>query len=94
MTAQQIIIGVFVLINLFSFFIMGRDKRKAIKGKANKRAPEGFLFFLATMFGSVGVFLGMYAFRHKTKKWYFQIGIPMLVLQNVASIVVIFQLTA
>jgi uncharacterized membrane protein YsdA (DUF1294 family) len=42
------------------------------------------LFFLAAAFGSVGVYAGMFAFRHKTRKWYFAVGIPLLMLQNLA----------
>jgi uncharacterized membrane protein YsdA (DUF1294 family) len=44
---------------------------------------------MATMFGSIGVYLGMFAFRHKTHKWYFMIGIPMLVIQNLALLYLI-----
>lgn len=73
----------FLAINLMAFLIMLLDKNKS-KGKGVERISEGMLFFLATIFGSVGVLAGMFAFRHKTQKWYFLIGIPMLILQNVA----------
>jgi uncharacterized membrane protein YsdA (DUF1294 family) len=82
MNALQILIGIFAAINLFAFFMMARDKRKSIRGNGQKRTPEGIIFFLAAAFGSIGVYLGMLTFRHKTKKWYFQIGIPLLILQN------------
>ncbi|HBU10631.1 MAG TPA: DUF1294 domain-containing protein, partial [Candidatus Moranbacteria bacterium] len=39
-------------------------------------------FFIATAFGSVGVYAGMFVFHHKTQKWYFLVGIPLLILQN------------
>ena len=86
MTSLQILIGIFAAINLFSFFMMARDKRKSIRGNGKRRTPEGIIFFLAAAFGSIGVYLGMLSFRHKTKKWYFQIGIPLLILQNVATL--------
>jgi uncharacterized membrane protein YsdA (DUF1294 family) len=82
---QQILIGLLFVLNLFSFFAMAYDKRKSTRQNA-ERTPEGLLFFMATVFGGVGVFLGMQVFRHKTKKWYFQIGIPLLVLQNIVTI--------
>ena len=85
-TAGKILVGIFVFINIVAFFVMGRDKRKATYGRNAERAPEGFMFFLAAMFGSVGVYLGMLTFRHKTRKWYFQLGIPMLILQNLAAV--------
>lgn len=73
----------FIVVNLIAFFIMWRDKVCSRKSGA-ERIPEGFLFFLATMFGSIGVYAGMFTFRHKTHKWYFLIGIPMLILENSA----------
>ncbi|MEI8344089.1 MAG: DUF1294 domain-containing protein [Candidatus Moraniibacteriota bacterium] len=74
----------FLAINLLAFLIMLLDKKKSKKNGV-ERISEGMLFFLATIFGSVGVLVGMFAFRHKTQKWYFLIGIPMLILENVAS---------
>ena len=75
-----------------AFFIIAKDKRTSIRGNGKRRTPEGKLFFLAAMFGSVGVYLGMLIFRHKTKKWYFQLGIPLLIVQNVATIYLVSQL--
>ena len=68
---------------------MANDKRKSIRGSGKTRTPEGVLFFLAVLFGSIGVYLGMLAFRHKTKRWYFQIGIPLLIVQNLATLYVV-----
>lgn len=82
---QQVLIGVLLLINTFSFFVMAYDKRKAVVGNSTERTPEGFIFFMAAMFGSIGVYAGMFLFRHKIRKWYFQLGIPLLILQNVAT---------
>jgi uncharacterized membrane protein YsdA (DUF1294 family) len=86
MNHQYILIGIFVFVNFIAFCTMAVDKRKSIRGNGKKRTPEGILFFLATFFGSSGVYLGMFAFRHKTRKWYFQLGIPLLILQNVATL--------
>ena len=86
MTTLHVLIGIFVTINVFSFLLMARDKHKSIRGNGKTRTPEGKLFFLAAIFGAVGVYLGMLAFRHKTKKWYFQLGSPLLILQNFATL--------
>lgn len=75
------VFGVFLVVNLLSFFVMFLDKVKSRKKDA-ERISEGMLFFMATVFGAVGVYAGMFAFRHKTQKWYFLIGIPLLILQN------------
>lgn len=73
----------FATINLIAFGIMFLDKRKSQKAGV-ERISEGLLFFMATVFGSVGVYAGMFAFRHKTRKWYFIVGIPLLIVQNIS----------
>ncbi len=73
----------FLIMNGLAFLSMLWDKTQSRKNGA-ERISEGMLFFMATMFGSVGVYLGMFVFRHKTRKWYFLIGIPMLILENIA----------
>ncbi len=83
---EQIFIGTLALINVFAFFVVVSDKRKSTHYGNVKRIPEGLIFFMATIFGGVGVYAGMLIFRHKTKKWYFQIGIPLLILQNLATL--------
>ena len=75
----------FLAVNLIAFLIMLADKIKSAKPGA-ERISEGMLFFLAAAFGSIGVYTGMFAFRHKTQKWYFLIGIPMLIAQNAAAL--------
>ncbi len=65
------------------------DKIKSKKNNAT-RISEGLLFFMAVFFGSVGVYIGMFTFRHKTKKWYFIIGIPLVILQNISFLWMIF----
>lgn len=87
--AQNILLFVFLLINVYTFVSVAYDKRKAIKSHGHRRTPEGFIFFLATMFGAMGVFTAMHLFRHKTRKWYFQIGVPLLIVQNVATVYVL-----
>lgn len=88
----QLIVGIFAALNIVAFLVMGNDKRKAAHGFGADRTPEGFIFFMATMFGSIGVYLGMLAFRHKTRTWYFQIGMPLLILQNLATLYVAWKM--
>jgi uncharacterized membrane protein YsdA (DUF1294 family) len=87
----QIFISGFVLINLLAFGILWVDKIRSRRNN-DKRISEGMMFFLATLFGSVGIFIGMFVFRHKTRKWYFLVGIPLLFFENLATLVVCFQL--
>ncbi len=92
MDTTYVIIGVLVAINLFAFIVTWNDKRKSVEGAHLDRTPEGLLFFFAAAFGSVGVYLAMQLFRHKTKKWYFQLGIPLLILQNAATIYLVVEI--
>ena len=71
--------------NLFSFALMGWDKRCARKGKW--RVPEKRLFLAAGCFGALGGLLGMYVYRHKTKHWYFRIFFPLMLVAQVAILV-------
>ncbi len=87
----QAISAFFVFMNLLAVLIMYIDKRKSRK-EGSERVSEGLLFFLATVFGSAGVFFGMFTFRHKTRKWYFLLGIPLLFLENMALLYVIYLL--
>ena len=83
------LVGFFVITNIIAFLIMWIDKGKAGKKNA-RRISEGMMFFMATIFGSIGVYAGMYLFRHKTKKWYFIIGIPFIILQNIVFLSMIY----
>lgn len=66
------------VINLLTFFIFGIDKYKSKKNYY--RISEKSLFFLCFIGGGIGGFIGMYIFRHKTKKWYFNFLVPVSVI--------------
>ena len=71
-----------IIINFIAFTLMGVDKRKAIQGAW--RIPEKVLFLSAVFGGAVGAWIGMYVFRHKTKHWYFVVGVPLIILVQAA----------
>ncbi len=52
--------------------------------RQNRRVPEKVLFLLAAAGGSLGLYLGMFTFRHKTKHWYFVVGVPLIILVQAA----------
>lgn len=79
----------FLVVNLVAFFVMFLDKIKSKRAGA-ERISEGMMFFMATVFGSVGVYAGMFAFRHKTRKWHFLVGIPLLMIQNSALLYLVY----
>ena len=69
-------------VNVVTFTVYGIDKSKARRGAW--RIPEKTLFLLPLLGGSVGALLGMKAFRHKTKHWYFVWGVPAILLAQAA----------
>ena len=69
-------------INLLAFLIYGADKRKAKRDQW--RIPEKTLFLPALLGGSVGALAGMKVFHHKTRKWYFRFGIPVIFIAQAA----------
>ena len=82
MTWWQVLLIYFLIINVAGFFLMGIDKLRA--KKQVWRVPEKTLFLIAVLGGSVGTNVGMYVFRHKTKHWYFVIGMPLILIAQVA----------
>ena len=76
------VIAWLAVINLIAFAVFGIDKKRAKKGQW--RIPEKTLFLTALLGGSIGALLGMYIFHHKTKHWYFQIGIPAIMIAQIA----------
>ncbi len=80
---QNIIIYV-IAINLFTFFMMWLDKRKAKKGKW--RIPENTLLILVLLGGGIGGIAGMYTFHHKTQKMKFVIGFPAILICQILLI--------
>lgn len=64
----------FVSVNLLGMCLMGMDKSKARRHAW--RISEKTLFLVSILGGSLGTWAGMYLFRHKTKHWYFVLGMP------------------
>ena len=82
--------GYLVLINLLGLFLMGYDKHQAKKG--GFRISEATLFAVAILGGSIGSILGMYLFRHKTRHWYFVVGMPFILLLQAAAAMLVMQM--
>lgn len=78
--------GIYVILNLISFIMFAVDKRKAIKKQW--RISESALI-TASIFGVIGGLCGMYIMRHKTKKPKFYIGIPVILIFEIAAVLLI-----
>lgn len=86
-----IILSYFAFINLTTFLISWGDKRASIKDR--QRTPEATLFMLSALGGSIGMLLSMRIFRHKTKKYKFTLGIPLILLLQVATIAYLYYIS-
>lgn len=76
-----------IVINIFAYILMGYDKRKAKKDQW--RVPESRFFLTAALGGSVGVWLGMQHFRHKTLHKKFKYGIPAIFIAQVLVLILL-----
>lgn len=74
------LLGIF----LVSVVVTIADKHKAKKGAW--RVPEATLLWLAALGGSVAMYLTMHLIRHKTKHLKFMLGIPVIILLQVALV--------
>lgn len=80
-----------ILINLVTFLVFGKDKRRA--RRSEWRTPESTLFILAIAGGSIGALLGMLYFHHKTRKKTFQIGIPLILIVHLLILLLVVATT-
>ena len=81
MDVITLLLEYFIIMNLIGFALMGIDKYRA--KKRSFRIPEATLFIVAIIGGSIGSIIGMYAFRHKTRHWYFVYGMPFVLLLQI-----------
>ena len=72
-------------INVLTFFLYGIDKFKAKHSKW--RVSEAALIWMAIFGGSIGAWLGMKAWHHKTQHKKFKYGIPFILCIQVGLVV-------
>ena len=70
------------VMNVLGVAVMWSGKRRARLHRW--RIPEKVLFGVSLLGGSAGTWAGMYLFRHKTKHWYFVVGMPLILVCQAA----------
>ena len=88
MTLQKLLLIYLAVMTILGFALMGTDKSRARNGKW--RIRERTLFLFSLLGGSIGTLTGMYVFRHKTKHWYFVIGMPLILVAQLALVLWIY----
>ena len=81
---QKIIIIYLTSINVATFITYGIDKMKAKRSKW--RISEATLLGMAVIGGSIGAWLGMRVWHHKTMHKKFQLGIPLILIIQLAIV--------
>ena len=74
-----------VIINIITFLAFAYDKYRAKND--GWRVKNFFLLGLSFLGGSLGGLLGMKFLRHKTKKSYYRLGLPLMLLLQVLVLV-------
>lgn len=81
----KIILFYLMIINTVCYFMFFWDKRLAKRGR--RRISEKSLFLTAILGGSLGGLLAMYMFRHKTLHRKFKLGMPLILIVQLALLV-------
>lgn len=74
-----------LLINIAAYAVYFGDKQRAVKHR--RRIPEHTLILLAAVGGSAGAAIAMRVFHHKTKKPKFYIGVPIILILQIAVLI-------
>jgi uncharacterized membrane protein YsdA (DUF1294 family) len=79
---MQFLIPYLLIINAAGFLVMLADKQYARKNLW--RIPEATLLGVAVVGGSIGMLVGMYTIRHKTRHLKFTLGVPAILAAQLA----------
>ncbi len=71
-------------ISLIAIIVTCHDKRRAIVG--GRRVPEMTLLNISAFGGSVAMYLTMLLIRHKTRHPRFMVGIPFIIILQIAAV--------
>ena len=82
---QHIALIYLAAINAVTFFMYGIDKWKAKKSKW--RIPEATLLMMAVIGGSIGAWLGMKVWHHKTLHKKFRFGVPLILIVQITLLI-------
>ena len=75
---NEVLQNYLIITNIVTFLVYGLDKWKAKKSKW--RVREAALLGLAVLGGSIGAWLGMKVWHHKTMHKKFRYGIPAIII--------------
>lgn len=87
MKLLHLLLIAYLAINVITFIVYGIDKWKARRDKW--RIPESTLLLLAALYGSLGAWLGMKVWHHKTMHKKFRFCVPLFFVLQVLAVLAI-----
>ena len=87
---HRILLIYLAVVNILTIIVFGVDKMNAKSNRQRVRIVT--LLGLAFIGGSVGALIGMYGFHHKTKKAYFTVGVPLILLMQVVVLIYVMNM--
>ncbi len=81
------LLGYLALISIVSVIVCAYDKIISKKNRVELRVPERRLLLLSALGGSVAMLVTMLLIRHKTKHVKFMLGIPLIIILQIAAAV-------
>ena len=81
---MKLFLGYLAIISLISIVVCIYDKIAA-KHNPRHRTREATLLLLSALGGSVAMFITMQLIRHKTKHVKFMVGIPLIIIAQIAA---------
>ena len=85
LSVLKIMLICLLVLNIITFLVYGIDKFKA--QHARWRVPESVLLGLAAIGGSIGAWLGMMVWRHKTQHNKFKYGVPLILIIQIGLLI-------
>lgn len=85
---MKIILAYFLVMNIIAIIATVRDKSAARNGE--DRVSENSLLVLAAAGGGIGMYLAMRIIHHKTRKNKFMVGIPVIILFEIALAAILY----
>ena len=87
LTAGKVVLLGLIGLNLFTFLLYGLDKYKS--RRRMWRVSESTLLLFALAGGSLGAWMVMHLWHHKTLHWKFRISVPLIIVLQVAAILAV-----
>ncbi len=86
----KLITNYLIVVNIATFIAFVIDKYNAVTNRTRIRIVT--LLILSFIGGSIGGMLAMYLFRHKIRKDYFAVGLPMILVAQIVLILYVMNI--